>query len=276
MRNLALLLLLASAAAPVMAQSGERSSEDRAAARAERAQARAERAERTEARSNEARAARSEQRASRAEPPSAPVVTQTQSVEQQAVQQSAPAAQETRSSRRQAYESRRERIREQRTSEPVDAQTTASGDGIAPRQRDIRTIPDTSPTTVVTRNNDGTITTQHRSRDGRRWSENHRRWDRDHWRGDRRYDWRRYRSHHRSLFRLGLYIDPFGWGYRRWGIGSYLYPNYYSSSFWLNDPWQYRLPPVYGPYRWVRYHDDALLVDIYSGQVVDVIYNFFW
>ena len=32
----------------------------------------------------------------------------------------------------------------------------------------------------------------------------------------------------------------------------------------------------YGPYRWVRYYDDAVLVDIYSGEVVDVINNFFW
>jgi hypothetical protein len=36
------------------------------------------------------------------------------------------------------------------------------------------------------------------------------------------------------------------------------------------------LPPVYGPYRWVRYWDDALLVDVRSGRVVDVIHNFFW
>ena len=36
------------------------------------------------------------------------------------------------------------------------------------------------------------------------------------------------------------------------------------------------LPEVWGPYRWVRYYDDVMLVDIYTGQVVDVIYNFFW
>ena len=47
-------------------------------------------------------------------------------------------------------------------------------------------------------------------------------------------------------------------------------------DFWLNDPWQYRLPPAYGPYRWVRYCNDALLVNIYTGQVVDVIHGFFW
>ena len=33
---------------------------------------------------------------------------------------------------------------------------------------------------------------------------------------------------------------------------------------------------LYGPYRWVRYYDDVLLVDVYSGEVVDVIYDFFW
>ncbi|QDK32389.1 hypothetical protein DM450_06240 [Sphingomonas sp. IC081] len=51
---------------------------------------------------------------------------------------------------------------------------------------------------------------------------------------------------------------------------------FYGSSYWLDDPWMYRLPPVYGPYRWVRYYDDVLLVDTYTGEVVDVIYDFFW
>ena len=38
----------------------------------------------------------------------------------------------------------------------------------------------------------------------------------------------------------------------------------------------YRLPPAYGPYRWIRYFDDALLVNIHTGMVVDSIRNFFW
>ena len=102
-----------------------------------------------------------------------------------------------------------------------------------------------------------------------------RRWSSD-WRRDHRYDWRSYRNRYRSLFRLGRYYDPYGWSYRRCSIGYNLWPSYYGSSFWLNDPWKYRLPPAYGPYRWVRYYDDALLVNIYTGQVVDVIHNFFW
>lgn len=109
-----------------------------------------------------------------------------------------------------------------------------------------------------------------RDRDGRHW-----RWSND-WRRDRRYDWSSYRNRYGSLFRLGRYYDPYRYGYRRFSIGFSLLPSYYSSRYWLDDPWQYRLPPAYGPYRWVRYYDDALLVDIYSGQVVDVIHNFFW
>ena len=101
------------------------------------------------------------------------------------------------------------------------------------------------------------------------------RWRTD-WRHDRRYDWRDWRRRHRSHFRLGLYFDPFGWDYLRYGIGWRLWPSYYGSSFWLNDPSYYRLPRAYGPYRWIRYHNDALLVNIYSGSVVDVIYDFFW
>ena len=100
-------------------------------------------------------------------------------------------------------------------------------------------------------------------------------WKHD-WRKDKRYDWWHYRSRYGSLYRLGYYRDPYGWGYRRWSAGYSLWPSYYGSSFWLDDPWMYRLPAAYGPYRWVRYYDDALLVNIYTGQVVDTVYNFFW
>ena len=102
-----------------------------------------------------------------------------------------------------------------------------------------------------------------------------RRWTGD-WRHDRRYDWRDWRRRHRNRFHLGFYFDPFGWDYFRYGIGWRLWPGYYRSSYWLRDPWQYRLPPAYGPYRWIRYHNDALLVNVYTGNVADVIYDFFW
>ena len=96
------------------------------------------------------------------------------------------------------------------------------------------------------------------------------------WRRDHRYNWRNWRRHHRSHFHFSFYYDPFGWDYFRYGVGWRLWPSYYRNSFWLNDPWRYRLPPAYGPYRWVRYFNDALLVNIYTGEVVDVIHDFFW
>jgi len=96
------------------------------------------------------------------------------------------------------------------------------------------------------------------------------------WRYNDRYDWRRWRDRHRSSFHIGIYYDPFGWNYRPYQIGWRLWPSYYSSRYWINDPWQYRLPYAPPGYVWVRYWDDAILVDRWSGEVVDVIHNFFW
>lgn len=114
-------------------------------------------------------------------------------------------------------------------------------------------------------------------RDGRHTGYNdHRRWDRR-WRDNRRYDWYGYRSYNRDHYRLGRYYSPYrNYSYRRLSIGFTLDNLFFGSRYWINDPWQYRLPDVYGPYRWVRYYDDVLLVNTYTGEVVDVIYDFFW
>jgi hypothetical protein len=105
---------------------------------------------------------------------------------------------------------------------------------------------------------------------------NNRHWDRS-WRTNNQYDWQRYRSINRNVYHIGRYYAPYrGYSYRRLGVGFYLDSLFFGQNYWISDPFYYRLPEVYGPYRWVRYYDDALLVDIYSGEVVDVIYDFFW
>lgn len=102
------------------------------------------------------------------------------------------------------------------------------------------------------------------------------RWNRD-WRSDRRYDWGSYRNGNRDTYRLSRYYAPYrGWDYRRIGVGFDLQPLFYGQSYWIGDPFNYRLPPAYGPYRWVRYYNDALLVNIYNGEVVDAVYGIFW
>ena len=99
-------------------------------------------------------------------------------------------------------------------------------------------------------------------------------WNRD-WRNDRRYDWRRYRDSHRSIFHIGVYFDPFGYGYRPFDVGYQLGPAYFGQQYWI-DPAMYVLPYPPPGTQWVRYWNDAVLVDMYSGQVVDVIHDFFW
>ena len=139
------------------------------------------------------------------------------------------------------------------------------------------------------RNGNGSVDQRwDRNRDGRfdrgrgdnrhGWGGNdRRRWDRS-WRNQRDYDWRGYRNQYRNHYRAPSYYSPYGYsyGYRRFSIGIYLESLFYSDRYWINDPWQYRLPDAYGPYRWVRYYNDVLLVDLRSGEVVDVINDFFW
>jgi len=114
---------------------------------------------------------------------------------------------------------------------------------------------------------------QSQYRDRTRWA-NSGSWDRN-WRHDRRYDWRSYRDRHRSVFHLGIYYDPFGYGYRSFDIGYRLMPAYFGQNYWI-DPAMYGLPYPPPGAQWVRYWNDAVLVDMYSGEVIDVIRDFFW
>ena len=102
-------------------------------------------------------------------------------------------------------------------------------------------------------------------------------WNRG-WRQDRRYDWQGWRNSHREVYRAGRYRPPYGqgYGYRRFSAGIRIAPIFFAQDYWIDNPDYYRLPPAYGPYRWVRYYNDAVLVDIYQGVVVDVIPDFFW
>ncbi len=130
------------------------------------------------------------------------------------------------------------------------------------------------------RDRDGNLDRRYdRDRDGRydRYDRrDNRSWNRS-WRNDRRYNWYGHRNQYRDHYRAGRYYAPYrDHRYSRFSIGIRLGAPFYSNRYWINDPWSYRLPEVYGPYRWVRYYDDVLLVDIYTGQVVDVIHDFFW
>lgn len=110
-------------------------------------------------------------------------------------------------------------------------------------------------------------------RHDRNWQGN---WNRG-WRSDHRYDWNGWRYRNRSIFHLSPYYAPYrNWGYRRFSIGFFLDSLFFDQRYWIGDPYDYRLPPAPPGTEWVRYYNDVLLVDIDSGEVVDVIYDFFW
>ena len=115
---------------------------------------------------------------------------------------------------------------------------------------------------------------QDRRADNRNWRND---WNRQGWRNDRRYDWQNHRARYRNNYRLGNYYSPYrNHRYSRFSIGLMLQPLFYSQNYWINDPYQYRLPYAPSGTQWVRYYNDVMLVDTYSGEVVDVIHDFFW
>lgn len=122
------------------------------------------------------------------------------------------------------------------------------------------------------RQGQGQVQQQQYARQNNRWANGG--WNRN-WRNDRRYDWRSYRNQHRTIFHLGVYFDPFGYGYRSFDIGYNMAPLYFGQQYWI-DPALYGLPYPPPGTVWVRYWNDAVLVDSYTGEVVDMIHNFFW
>jgi hypothetical protein len=259
MRKIILTILLASTAAmPAMAQDQGRHRDRRDG------QAQSEEAQRDVARQVRAQRERSEQRgeqAARERPQSTDrAAWAARRAERVATVEPQPAPQpvvQQRSERR-SWQQQRSRSGGGFFNDVLTPQTRTADDGVRSERR--------------YRSGDGRTTV--RTGD-RTWDRTGTRWSHD-WRGDRSYDWRRYRDRNQSIYRLGYYRDPYGSRYRRFSIGFSLFPSYYQSSYWLDDPYMYRLPPAYGPYRWVRYYGDALLVNIYTGQVVDVVYDFFW
>ena len=77
-------------------------------------------------------------------------------------------------------------------------------------------------------------------------------------------------------FHIGRYRAPHGYYYRRWSYGERLPDIYFDRDYWILDFGDYGLmPPPYG-YVWVRYGPDALLIDEYSGEIVQVEYGVFY
>jgi Ni/Co efflux regulator RcnB len=97
-------------------------------------------------------------------------------------------------------------------------------------------------------------------------------------RGDRnrnwgRNDWRGYRDRNRNLYARGNWRAPFR--YQTFRAGGRIAPNYYGRSYWINDPWRYRLPRARPNQRWIRHYNDVVLIDYRRGIVIDTYRGFY-
>lgn len=125
-------------------------------------------------------------------------------------------------------------------------------------------------------------------RPGDRGGDGRRDWDRG---NDDRRDWgRRDRDNRYSQWQRGRYPSvyfsssryrnawrpPSGYYAYNWGYGDFLPRTWFGPGSWLIDPWRYDLPLPPPGFDWVRAGYDALLIDAYSGHVVQVVRNVFW
>jgi hypothetical protein len=72
------------------------------------------------------------------------------------------------------------------------------------------------------------------------------------------------------------WIYPPGYGYRRWGIGMVLPPLFLVPTYYYADYAGLGLPPPEPGFQWVQYGPDLVLVNVATGQVVDVAYGVFY
>jgi Ni/Co efflux regulator RcnB len=99
--------------------------------------------------------------------------------------------------------------------------------------------------------------------------------------GGSRRDFGSVRNFHQNFraerrFHAAAYARPRGYFEHRWTWGETLPPFFWTRQYWILDYFDYDLPPPpYGAV-WVRVNDDAVLIDQYSGMIIEVDYGVFY
>ena len=77
-------------------------------------------------------------------------------------------------------------------------------------------------------------------------------------------------------FHANVYVRPHGWYEHRWSYGEILPALFWTQNYWLGDYYDYGLADPPPGFVWVRYGDDALLVNVYTGAILQVEYGVFY
>lgn len=72
------------------------------------------------------------------------------------------------------------------------------------------------------------------------------------------------------------WVYPAGWGYRRWAVGAVLPALFLAPAYYYANWADVGLSPPPPGFQWVQYGPDLLLVNVTTGEVVDVAYGVFY
>lgn len=82
-------------------------------------------------------------------------------------------------------------------------------------------------------------------------------------------------SHH-YRYRGGHYRWPGGYHYQRWSFGMTLPSIFWGRDYWIDDYEDYGLGYPPPGCVWVRYGNDAILIDEDTGEILEVVYGQFY
>jgi Ni/Co efflux regulator RcnB len=85
-----------------------------------------------------------------------------------------------------------------------------------------------------------------------------------------------WRGHNINRVHASPFAYPHGYGYRRWAVGATLPGLFLTPDYYYTDWAGLGLTPPDPGFQWVRYGPDLLLVNVSTGQVVDVLYGVFY
>lgn len=80
-------------------------------------------------------------------------------------------------------------------------------------------------------------------------------------------------AHH---FHIAVYTRPHGWYDHHWVYGEILPALFWTQDYWISDYYDYGLDAPPPGFIWVRYGNDALLIDQNTGEVLQVDYGLFY
>lgn len=94
------------------------------------------------------------------------------------------------------------------------------------------------------------------------------------WQG--KFNRRNVTAQHHYRYRGNSWRWPSGYRYQRWAFGMTLPSLFWGSNYWISDYSNYGLAYPPPGTVWVRYGNDAILIDRYSGEILEVVYGQFY